>query len=159
MIVKFSKLPQLRKTLRGKRIVFAGGTFDLIHRGHIEYFKSIRKFGDIVVIAVSSDKRVRERKGPGRPILNQKERLALMDAVSFIDYCLIAPSPQKNKPVPTMRILALLRPDIFTSGDKRWFQYEKEIEKLGVRLKILLSNKINSTTRIIKTVLKKYRPG
>lgn len=156
MIVKFSELPRLRRTLRGKKIVYAGGTFDLVHNGHIEALKNLRKFGDIVVIAVSSDTRVRQRKGWRRPILSQRERLACMDAIRYVDYSLIAPEPPRNKPVPTIRILAALRPDIFVSADKRWLPFRREIEKLGVRLMIIPRNRINSTTRIINKILRIY---
>ena len=55
MIIKFSELPALRRSLRNKKIVFAGGAFDLLHQGHIEALKDLRRHGDIVVIAVSSD--------------------------------------------------------------------------------------------------------
>jgi len=59
MIIKFKDLSKIRKNLKNKKIVFAGGTFDLFHLGHAESFKNLRKFGDVLVIAVSSNKRVR----------------------------------------------------------------------------------------------------
>ncbi len=157
MIVSYSKLLELRKTLHGKKIVFAGGTFDLFHRGHIESFKNLHKFGDIVVIAVSTDTRVRQRKGPNRPILPQKERLALVDSIRYVDYSLIAPEPSKNSPVPTLRILRALRPDVFVSTDKRWLQYLEKVELCGTQMKIIPRGNINSTTRLITTILKRYR--
>jgi|SRR3989344_4493855 len=137
MIVKFSELARLRKSLRGKRIVFAGGTFDLFHNGHTEYFKDLKKYGKVVIIAISSDKRVRQRKGNKRPILSEDKRLIIIDAIRYIDYSLIAPRPEKNKPVPTMRIIKILHPHTFVSIDKRWIPFQKEIKQFGTELKIL----------------------
>jgi len=157
MIIKFSDLSRLRKRLANKKIVFAGGTFDLIHRGHIEYFKKIKKLGNIVVIAISSDKRVRQRKGNKRPIIGEKERLAVIDSFRYIDYSLLAPEPNKKKPVPTMRILEKLKPNIFISIDKRWLAFRDNIEKMGIQLKLISARRINSTTRLINRILKRYR--
>lgn len=156
MVIKFSELSWLRKKYRNKKIAFAGGSFDLFHRGHIESFKNLRKYGDIVVVAVSTDKRVRQRKGPKRPILGQQDRLALVDAIRYVDYALIAPEPNKNQTVPTMRILTTLRPDVFVSIDKKWIPFKKEIEDLGVKLEIIPRGNLNSTSRIIKRILSRY---
>ncbi len=160
MIIEFSELSRLRKRLAGKKIVFAGGVFDILHRGHIEYFRKLREHGDLVVIALSTDKRVQERKGPHRPILHQKDRLALVDAIRYVDYSLLAPEPRPNKSVPTMRILEILKPDVFVTIDKRWESFRKNIERLGVKLRIISPNRISSTTRIINKILANYtRPG
>ena len=156
MIIKFSQLSRLRKSLHNKKVVFAGGTFDLLHRGHIESFKNLRKLGDVVVIAISSDKRVKERKGNQRPILSEKERLMLMDSIRYINYCFIAPRPARNKPVPTMRILNSLRPDIFVSADKRWIHFRSDVEKLGVKLKVVPRAHKSSTSRIIAKIIRGY---
>ena len=156
MIVNFSQLAFLRKSLRDKKIVFAGGSFDLFHRGHIESFKNLRKSGNVVVIAVSTDKRVRQRKGPKRPILSERDRLALVDAIRYVDYALLAPEPNRLRPVPTMQILARLQPDVFVSIDKKWLPFKKDIENLGTKLKIIPRGNINSTSRIIKKILNRY---
>lgn len=156
MIIKFSQLPQLRKSLRNKKVVFSGGTFDLFHRGHIESFKNLRRFGDVVVIGVSSDKRVQERKGLNRPILSEKDRLVIVDSIKYVDYALLAPNPAKNKPVPTIRILAILKPDIFITIDKKWVPFRKNVESLNVILKIIPRSNINSTSRLISKITKRY---
>ena len=157
MIVKLSQLSQLRKSLHGKKIVFAGGTFDLFHSAHAKSFKNLKKFGNTVVISVSKDKRVKQKKGPDRPILLEKERLFLVDSIRYVDYCLLAPKPNKNKPVPTMRILAALKPDIFVTIDKKWLPFRKDVERLGVQLKIIPQiSDYSTTTRIISRIIKRY---
>src|SRR5262245_50234371 len=108
MIVAMRQLASLRRRLAHRRIVLAGGTFDLFHRGHIKALRNLRNFGDTVVIAVSTDIRVRERKGPARPILNQRQRLAIVNAIRYVDYALLSPPPKATEAPPTIRILAAL---------------------------------------------------
>ncbi len=156
MIVSFSKLRKLRNRLKSKKIVLAGGIFDIYHDGHLKAFKEFKSKGDILVIAISSDTRVRQRKGWRRPIFSAPECLRLVDAIRYVDYCLIAPRPIKQKSVPTMRIMERLRPDIFISPDKRWLNFRNGIEKLGIKMKIVPHKKINSTGRIIGRILKRY---
>lgn len=156
MIVKLSQLSKLREDLKNKKIIFAGGTFDLFHRGHVEYLKHLRTLGDILVVAVSSDKRVRQRKGPGRPVLLQKDRLALVDSVRYVDYAFLAPEPSKSSPIPTMKIIAMLKPDIFVTCDNRWAPFQKDIAILGSRLKLIPRIHITSTTSIIHRIITRH---
>ncbi len=155
MLIKFSELENIRRKHKNQKIIFAGGVFDLLHLGHIDYFKALSNLADIVVIAVSSNKRVKERKGMDRPIISEGNRAILVDAIKSVDYSLVAPKPAKNKPVPTVRILMKLKPDIFAAYDKRWLQWEDEIQQLGAKLKILPRfKKHNSTTRMINRIKK-----
>lgn len=150
MIIQFSDLKQLRQKHIDKRIVLAGGSFDIVHRGHISYLQLLRTFGDTVVIAVSGDKRVRERKGASRPINNQDGRLRVVDAIKFVDYSLIAPDPDGGPLPPTTRIIQELKPDCFITLDKRWLDYEAAISAAGTELIIPNHPKEDSTTAIIK---------
>jgi len=142
MIVKFKDLKTLREKLKSKKIVFAGGTFDLLHNGHVKYLAKLKSMGNIVVIAISSDIRVKQRKGPSRPILNQSERLTLIDSIKYVDYSLIAPDYIKNGIYPTIQVANELKPDIFVAIEKKWLKSAK---------------KINSTSRIIKKILRNYK--
>jgi len=53
----------------GQRVVLTNGCFDLLHPGHVTYLQQARALGDVLVVALNSDRSVRELKGPGRPIL------------------------------------------------------------------------------------------
>ena len=76
---------------RGLRVVFTNGVFDLLHPGHVRYLEEARALGDVLVVAVNSDRSVRANKGPERPIVPERERgeillgLACVDAVVFFD--------------------------------------------------------------------------
>lgn len=156
MIVKFSGLTNLYKSLQKNKVVFASGTFDLVHRGHIIFFKNLKEYGDTVVIAISSDERVRQRKGNKRPILLEKDRLALVDAIKYVDYCLVAPQPSKGELQPTIRIIKTLRPNVFITNDRKWLRFREEVESFGVKFKVITRVKVNSTTRIINRIIKRY---
>ena len=54
----------------GQKIVFTNGVFDILHVGHVRYLAQARALGDALVVAVNSDRSVRELKGKGRPLIN-----------------------------------------------------------------------------------------
>lgn len=68
-----------------KRIVLAGGCFDLLHFGHIRFLEEAKKLGDWLVIALESDKNVRHMKGRARPIHTQTQRKAMLESLRFVD--------------------------------------------------------------------------
>jgi D-glycero-beta-D-manno-heptose 1-phosphate adenylyltransferase len=71
---------------QGKRVVFTNGCFDLLHPGHTRYLEEARKLGDVLVVAVNSDRSVRALKGPGRPVVPEAERAELLAALRAVDY-------------------------------------------------------------------------
>jgi D-glycero-beta-D-manno-heptose 1-phosphate adenylyltransferase len=95
----------------GRRIVFTNGVFDLLHPGHTRYLTEARRFGDVLIVAVNSDRSVRSlAKGADRPILPESERaellagLAVVDAVTIFDEA----TPQE--------VVATLQPDVLVKG-------------------------------------------
>jgi rfaE bifunctional protein nucleotidyltransferase chain/domain len=70
---------------RGGTVVFTNGVFDLLHPGHVRYLQSARALGDLLVVAVNSDRSVRANKGPGRPINPEAERAELIAALACVD--------------------------------------------------------------------------
>lgn len=69
----------------GKRVVFCNGCFDLLHPGHTHYLAEARKLGDVLVVAINSDRSVRKLKGPGRPVLSEDERAEVVAALRSVD--------------------------------------------------------------------------
>lgn len=159
MIVKFTDLPSIRQKHSHQSIVLAGGVFDLLHPGHLDLLKKMRKEGEITVVAITSDKRVRERKGPHRPIHDQTTRLAILDSIKYVDYVLIAPAPNKAAQyVPTVRIIRKLRPDTFLSSEESWYKYKSQLSEVGTRLKVIkrFSSRV-STSKTINKVLANHK--
>ncbi len=80
-----------RERLRaaGARLVFTNGVFDLLHVGHVRYLAQARALGDALVVAINSDRSVRELKGPDRPVFDQSERAEILAALRHVDYVVI----------------------------------------------------------------------
>lgn len=161
MIIPFSELGEVRRQHADETIALAGGVFDIVHVGHVDFLEYVKSLADISVIAVSSDARVRERKGLHRPINNELARVALIDGIKYVDYSLIAPSPVKPEdglPIPTVQIVDALRPNYFVTSEKRWLDYEANITNCGAQLIIDETAKRSSTTQIIQSILDTYTP-
>jgi len=101
-----------RQRLRaaGKRLVFTNGVFDLLHVGHVRYLAQARALGDALVVAINSDRTVRELKGPDRPVFDQAERAELLAALRSVDYVTIFDD------VSPRSLIATLLPDVLVKG-------------------------------------------
>ena len=65
--------------------VFVNGTFDLLHRGHLELLNYAKKMGEYVCVGIDTDDRVRQKKGSSRPIHNQEERRFFLENLKSVD--------------------------------------------------------------------------
>ncbi len=112
----------------GKRVVFTNGCFDLLHPGHTRYLEEARRLGDVLLVAVNSDRSVRALKGPDRPILPDSERAEILAGLKSVDYVTIFDdlTPQE--------IISRLLPDVLVKGAD-WGPAEilgrKEVESAG----------------------------
>lgn len=78
---------------RGRKLVLANGCFDVLHVGHVRYLEAARNEGHVLVVAVNSDTSTRLLKGPGRPILPEAERAALVAALACVDRVVLFDEP------------------------------------------------------------------
>ena len=67
------------------------GGFDLLHPGHIEHFESASKLCDKLIVSITCDKYVKERKGVNRPIFNENQRAYMIASLEYIDFVVISP--------------------------------------------------------------------
>lgn len=65
--------------------VFVNGTFDVLHSGHLYLFKYAKSLGDYLIVAIDSDERVKEKKGPKRPINSLWERAFMLSNLYTVD--------------------------------------------------------------------------
>ena len=56
------------------KTVFVNGTFDVLHRGHLELLNYAKSLGEFLYVGIDTDERIKELKGPTRPIINQDDR-------------------------------------------------------------------------------------
>ncbi len=75
-----------RAKAAGRRVVFTNGCFDILHAGHARYLAAAAAEGDILVVAVNSDRSVRGIKGAGRPVIAEAERAELVAALESVDF-------------------------------------------------------------------------
>lgn len=75
--------------LKGKKIVFTNGCFDILHAGHVIFLEKAKNFGDLLILGLNSDRSVQALKGKGRPINNQDDRAYILAALEVVDYVVI----------------------------------------------------------------------
>jgi D-glycero-beta-D-manno-heptose 1-phosphate adenylyltransferase len=90
-IVSQEELIQLtaREKRAGRRVVFTNGCFDLLHPGHVRCLAEARALGDLLIVAINSDRSVRGNKGPERPLVNETDRAEVLAALGSVDYVTI----------------------------------------------------------------------
>jgi len=105
-------LPELsRRRQRREKVAFTNGCFDLLHAGHVANFTFCKKHADILVVGMNSDASVRRlSKGPGRPVVPQDDRAAVLAALADVDYVVIF-----NEDTPAALIEAI-KPDVLVKG-------------------------------------------
>lgn len=96
----------------GRTIAFTNGCFDLVHVGHLESLLQAAAGADELIVALNSDDSVRALKGPGRPILPEAARAALIAALRPVSAVTIF-----GEPTPLETIL-LIRPDVLVKGSE-----------------------------------------
>ena len=99
----------------GKRVVFASGSFDLLHPGHVRLLEQARSHGDIVVVGIESDASSRSRHGSPsgllqRPITPSAERAEIVAALSAVDFAV------EFDPNSSQTLMARLAPDVIVKG-------------------------------------------
>lgn len=78
-----------------KVTVFTNGCYDILHRGHIELFKYCKSLGDILVVGIDTDEKVKLDKGPTRPFNTLEDRIFLLESIKYIDKVLVFNSKQE----------------------------------------------------------------
>jgi D-beta-D-heptose 7-phosphate kinase/D-beta-D-heptose 1-phosphate adenosyltransferase len=138
---------RLRDT--GEKLVFTNGVFDLLHVGHVRYLTQARALGDALVVAVNSDRSVRELKGQRRPLINEKERAEMISALRAVDYVTIFDD------ISPRSLIAGLRPDVLVKGGDYALDQihgREEVEAAGGRVVSLPFVDGASTSEIIERI-------
>jgi rfaE bifunctional protein nucleotidyltransferase chain/domain len=94
----------------GRTVVFTNGCFDLLHPGHLALLEGARAEGDVLVVAINSDRSLREIKGPPRPLTPAAERAEILLALEAVDRVVVY-----DEPTPAEVIRALV-PDVLVKG-------------------------------------------
>ncbi len=111
-IVSLRHLLRVRRALARKRksVVFTNGTFDILHRGHVEYLAAAKALGDVLVVGLNTDASIRRIKGNGRPINRNADRAAVLAALESVDFICFFGSDTPG------RLIEQLVPDVLVKG-------------------------------------------
>lgn len=145
------KIDTLKKA--GKKIGFCDGNYDLLHPGHVLHFESAKKMCDVLVVSIARDKRMRERKGKGRPVFTQRWRAYMVDRLKAVDFVII--NPTNNG----IMFLELLKPQFYIRGpDYRTyssptFNEEKRVAH-AVGAKVRFTRDVKFATRDLMQAIK-----
>ena len=151
-IKTISELKKIAEALKSqnKKIVTTNGVFDILHIGHIRYLQEAKKLGGILIIAINSDRSVKEIKGPKRPLNNENDRAEALAALECVDYVAIF---DEENPI---KFLEEIKPNIHVKGGD--YKINQIIEKGTVEKnngKIILIPKVEgySTTDLINRII------
>ncbi|MEO3885175.1 PfkB family carbohydrate kinase [Nonomuraea sp. B5E05] len=134
---------------QGGRLIATGGCFDLLHAGHVSLLRRARALGDALVVCVNSDDSVRRLKGPPRPIVDARDRVEVLRALSCVDAVLVF-----DEDTPAAAI-ERLRPDVWVKGGDYTGEVLPESEvlgRLGAETVVLSTLPGRSTTNLIKEI-------
>jgi D-beta-D-heptose 7-phosphate kinase/D-beta-D-heptose 1-phosphate adenosyltransferase len=153
-ILSPGELLGVRQGLRAaaRTLVFTNGVFDLLHIGHVRYLAEARALGDVLLVAINSDRTVRELKGEGRPITNQNERAEILAALRQVDYVTIFDE------VSPRALIAQLLPNVLVKGgdyNLDEIHGREEVEAAGGRVVSLPFIEGASTSSIIERMKRK----
>jgi|TARA_B100000035_G_scaffold25199_1_gene19806 rfaE bifunctional protein nucleotidyltransferase chain/domain len=94
-------------------IVLTNGVFDILHKGHIELLKFAKIQGTKLIVAIDSDRRVKELKGDERPINNQEDRRRILETNRYVDEVVIFDSADELR-----EFYNTLSPDVIVKGSE-----------------------------------------
>lgn len=136
----------------GGTLVATGGCFDVLHAGHLASLEAARHLGDSLVVMLNSDRSVRRRKGPGRPVQSVEDRARLLRALSIVDDVVVF---DEDDPREALR---KLRPDVWAKGgdyDANSLPEAEVVRSWGGRVVLLPYVNGRSTTSLLRRHLER----
>ncbi len=133
----------------GQTVVFTNGCFDLLHRGHVHTLRQAKAAGDLLIVAVNSDRSVKSIKTAQRPILPETDRIELIAAMEMVDYVILFDDPDPYQ------LIAAIKPQVLAKGGD-WSSAEiigaDIVQAAGGRVALIPYLKGFSTTKIIERI-------
>ena len=126
----------------GLKIVLTQGTWDMVHVGHARYLESAKQHGDLLIVGVDEDKKVRHRKGPDRPIVPEDERLEMLVHLNSVDLVFL-----KKLKDPKWSLIKTVAPDVLiTIGENYDAAQRKELKKFCKQVVVMPRQATTSTS-------------
>ena len=131
----------------GQRVVFTNGCFDLLHIGHITLLEQARRLGDKLIVAINGDASVTALKGPGRPIVGERERARVLAALAAVDAVVVFPE------ATPIDLIVAARPDVIVKGgdyNPETVLGAREVQSWGGQVRIVPLVEGSSTAALIE---------
>jgi cytidyltransferase-like protein len=151
-ILEWEQLAPYIQNLRnniGSSVALVTGAFDLLHDAHARYIEDASEYGDILIVGVSSDERVRKFKGETRPILPAMIRVRVVAAMEAVDRVFVFDDMDA--------CIEIIRPNAIvasktTSFDPQMKRFHRAVE-LGIPVYPVASRSDTHTSDIVKRIL------
>jgi len=132
---------------KGHRVVLTQGSFDMVHMGHARYLEMAKNRGDILVVGVDNDEKIRKRKGEHRPVVPEKERVTMLTHLKSVDFVTL-----KKKEDPRWFLIRKLKPDVLVMTERMKYSDEDlaKIKKLCGEIVLLKSQAVTSTSARVR---------
>jgi rfaE bifunctional protein nucleotidyltransferase chain/domain len=128
--------------------VMVNGTFDVLHPGHVALLNTARSYGDHLIVAIDTDRRVKELKGEQRPINNQIDRRIMLSALKAVDIVEFFDSTEE-----LIKLMERYKPDVYVKGSDWKHDTKSTAHKYAT--KVIYYDRIEpySTTKTIQDII------
>lgn len=148
IILDLAQVPDWIKKFRasGQKIVLTQGSFDMIHVGHARYLAKAKSFGDVLIVGLDSDEKVKVRKGEDRPVVPQDERLEMLTYLESVDLVVLKPMV-----APKYQLIKLVKPDVLVATKQTYLsQALHDLKQWCGRVEVLQPMATTSTSAKIR---------
>lgn len=133
----------------GKSVVLTNGVFDLLHVGHLRCLEDARSRGDLLVVAVNSDKSTAKLKGKGHPVVPMAERMEALSTLWFVDYVTSFDGDTADD------LIRELQPALYAKGtdyNLKSLPEKATLKELEIKAVFVGDKKGHSTTKLIQKI-------
>ncbi len=149
-IVVMNDVAKIKDLNLGKKTVLVGGCFDILHLGHIRFLQAAKKTGDVLMVALESDRHIKEKKNR-KPIHNQLQRAEILTTLTMVDYVILLPFLKSDDDY--FKVVGTINPNIIavTEGDTQLENKSRQAKKINAVVRVVLPNvKPFSSSYILK---------
>lgn len=157
VVGSYDKLSRVTNALKelDRTIIVTIGSWDLLHIGHVRYLINAKRYGDVLVVGVDSDRAIKLYKGPLRPVVPQEERSEMLSYQSCIDFITYVDDVDESGDWQ-YELLTNIKPDVYIAVENSYSKKQcKDISRLCGKLVILPRQAENtSTSKMIQNTVK-----
>ena len=117
------------------KIGYTTGVFDLFHIGHLNILRRAKEMCDCLIVGVTTDELCFARKNK-YPIVNQKDRMAIVEAIKYVDKVILQEDMNKIKKVEELNADVVFVGSDW-QGTSQWNEYEKQFAEVGCTVEYL----------------------